>query len=184
VSPLYAGADGYAMLAEALRDAEDGEPETMLELFDDYVHRDPDGRYSPEWSAFLAISCLDGPPLDPATLPALQQRAETAAPVFGRSTIGLTLACSYWPVPPVNAGPTPVRAPGAPPIVVIGTTGDPATPLQWSEGLARELGSGRLVVVDGTSHTSALSGNPCLDRALSRYLVDARPPAAGLRCPA
>jgi hypothetical protein len=68
--------------------------------------------------------------------------------------------------------------------MVVGTTGDPATPLRWSEGLARELGSGRLVVVDGTSHTSSLSGNECLDEAVTRYLVDAVPPAAGLRCPA
>jgi hypothetical protein len=77
-----------------------------------------------------------------------------------------------------------VRAPGAPPIVVIGTTGDPATPLPWAEGLAAELGSGRLVVVEGSAHTSSLAGNRCLDDALVRYLVRARPPAAGLRCPA
>jgi hypothetical protein len=101
---------------------------------------------------------------------------------LGRTTIGLTQACSYWPVPPVNREPAPVRAPGASPIVVVGKTGDPATPVAWARGLADELGSGRLVIVDGTGHTSALDGNECLDEALERYLVDAEPPADGLRC--
>jgi hypothetical protein len=102
--------------------------------------------------------------------------------VFGRSTIGLTLPCSYWPVPPVNPDPKPVHAPSAPPIVVVGTTGDPATPVEWAAGLADELGSGRLVVVDGSGHTSALGGNGCVDEILERYLVDRVPPADGLRC--
>jgi hypothetical protein len=184
VAPLYAGEEGYETLAEALRDADGDDPEAMLELFDGYVQRDPDGRYASEWPAFLAISCLDGPPLDPATLPQLSERAERAAPVFGRSTIGLTLACSYWPVPPVNATATPVRAPTAPPIVVVGTTGDPATPVGWAAGLADQLGSGRLVIVDGTAHTSSLDGNACLDEALERYLVREQAPVDGLVCDA
>jgi pimeloyl-ACP methyl ester carboxylesterase len=182
VAPLYAGADGYETLAEALRDADDGDPERMLELFDEYVGRDADGRYAPEWPAFLAISCLDGPELDAATLPALEERAKREAPVFGLSTIGLTLPCSYWPVPPVNADPTPVRAPNSPPLMVVGTTGDPATPVEWAEGLVDELGSGRLVIVEGTAHTSTLDGNPCLDEAVRRYLLEERPPPSGLRC--
>jgi pimeloyl-ACP methyl ester carboxylesterase len=182
VAPLYAGADGYTLLAEALADAEDGDPGALLSLFDEYVGRDADGRYAPDWAAFLAISCLDGPELSAAALPAFVARAEREAPVFGRSTIGLTQACASWPVPPVMTDPTPVRAPGAAPIVVIGTTGDPATPLPWAEGLATELGSGRLVTVEGSAHTSSLAGNRCLDDALVRYLVRARPPAAGLRC--
>ncbi len=77
-----------------------------------------------------------------------------------------------------------VTAPTAPPIVVVGTTGDPATPVAWAQSLASELGSGRLVTVEGTTHTSSLDGNPCLDRVLERYLVDLDVPAAGLRCPA
>jgi pimeloyl-ACP methyl ester carboxylesterase len=77
-----------------------------------------------------------------------------------------------------------VRAPTAPPVVVVGTTGDPATPVAWADSLARELGSGRLVTVEGSGHTSSLDGNPCLDRILERYLVDDRAPATGVRCPA
>lgn len=181
-SPLYAGADGYVDLARSLRAAERGDPSAMLASFDDYVGRRAGGTYTPEWAAFLAISCADGPELAPAALPALEAHARAEAPTFGVSTIGLTLACSYWPVPAVNRVPIAVSAPGAPPIVVVGTTGDPATPIAWGEGLTRELGSARLITVEGTSHTSSLSGNICLDDALVAYLGRLRPPPRGLNC--
>jgi pimeloyl-ACP methyl ester carboxylesterase len=183
-SPLYEGADGYEDLAESLRAAERGDPEPMLEAFDDYVGRRSDGTYSPEWAAFLAISCADGPELTPEALPALEANADAAAPTFGVSTIGLTIACSYWPIAPVNRVPTPLTAPDAPPIVVVGTTGDPATPIAWSQSLTRELGSARLITVEGTTHTSSMAGNTCLDAALTAYLVDRRPPRRDLHCPA
>ncbi len=184
-APLYEGADGYGDLAESLHRTERGDPSAMLANFDDYVGRKSNGTYSPEWAAFLAISCADGPSLAPAAVPSLEAHARSAAPMFGVSSIGLTLACEYWAVAPVNRVPTAVSAPGAPPIVVVGTTGDPATPVAWAAGLAHELGpESRLVTVDGTSHTSTMSGSPCLDDAMDAYLVRLRPPARGLRCPA
>jgi len=100
------------------------------------------------------------------------------------ANIGLSLPCAYWPVPPVTPVPTAVSAPEAPPIVVVGTTGDPATPVAWAENLARQLGTARLITVDGTTHTSSLDANPCLDRALRRYLLRLQAPKPGLRCPA
>lgn len=182
-APLYSGASGYRILASALKAADDGDPSKLLDLFDEYMLRAPDGTYSTEWPAFLAISCADGPDLDTATAVALQARAATEAPIFGASNVGLSFPCAYWPFPPANPVAAPVSAPGAPPIVVVGTTGDPATPVAWSEGLARELGA-RLVTVDGTTHTSSLDGNPCLDRALTAYFLRLQPPKPGLRCPA
>jgi pimeloyl-ACP methyl ester carboxylesterase len=183
-APLYAGDEGYDLLAEALQSAEEGDADDMLEIFDGYVGRTADGRYSPEWPAFIAISCADGPVLDPGSLTALAERAAVASPTFGATTIGLTFPCSFWPVPPVNTEPTAVVAPDAPPLLVVGTTGDPATPIEWAEGLVRELVSGRLVTVEGTSHTSSLSANPCLDDVLVPYLVRLRPPPPGRECPA
>ena len=109
-------------------------------------------------------------------------KAAAQAPYFGASNVGLSLPCSYWPVPPVNVVATPVSAPSAPPVVVVGTTGDPATPIAWAQGLARQLGDARLVTVDGTTHTSTLDANPCLDSANVAYLVQLRPPKANLRC--
>ena len=108
-APLYAGSEGYTDLAESLRAAERGDPSAMLASFDDYVGRKAGGTYTPEWAAFLAISCADGPELDPAALPALEAHAQAEAPTFGVSTIGLTLTCSYWPVAPVNRVPTAVQ---------------------------------------------------------------------------
>ncbi len=183
-APLYSGAGGYRVLARALAKARDGDPQPLLRLFDDYVLRDANGRYAAEWPAFLAISCLDGPELDPDQIWAMQARAAQQAPYFGAANIGLSLPCAYWPVPPVNPTPTAVTAPTSPPIVVVGTTGDPATPVAWAAGLARELGNARFVTVVGTTHTSSLDGNPCLDRALTAYLIRLVPPRPGLRCPA
>jgi pimeloyl-ACP methyl ester carboxylesterase len=183
-APLYSGADGYRTLASALARAQDGDPNGLLSLFNDYVLRDTSGSYAAEWPAFIAVSCLDGPVLDATEIPAMQARATQAAPYFGASNIGLGVPCAYWPVPPVNRVPTPVSAPDAPPIVVVGTTGDPATPVAWAAGLARELGTARLVTVEGTTHTSSLDGNPCLDQALTAYLVRLKAPQPDLRCPA
>jgi pimeloyl-ACP methyl ester carboxylesterase len=183
-APLYAGAGGYHSLATALRDAEGGDPKALLGLFDNYMDRSSDGTYSPEWPAFLAISCLDGPDLQPAAADALLARAAEEAPYFGASNVGLGFPCSFWPVPPINAVAGPVSAPGTPPIVVIGTTGDPVTPIAWAENLARELGNARLVTVNGTAHTSSLDGNPCLDAANSAYLVRLQAPRSGLHCKA
>jgi pimeloyl-ACP methyl ester carboxylesterase len=183
-APLYAGAGGYNLLARALADAQDGKPDGLLRFFDDYMLRDASGSYAAEWPTFIAVSCADGPGIDPDEITPMQERAARQAPYFGASNIGLGAACAYWPVPPVNAVPTAVTAPDSPPLVVVGTTGDPATPVAWADGLARELGNARLITVEGTTHTSSLDANPCLDRALTAYLVRLEPPNPGLRCPA
>ena len=138
--------------------------------------------YDEEWPAFIAISCADGPNLSVAATEALQQRAAAEAPTFGASTVGLGFPCSYWPYPEAHRGPYRFSAPGAPPIVVVGTVGDPATPVAWAVGLAAQLASARLVTVAGTTHTSSLYGNQCLEALLTRYLVDEVPPANGAQC--
>ncbi|MBM3673925.1 MAG: alpha/beta hydrolase [Actinobacteria bacterium] len=181
-SPLYEGAPAYDDLAEALRDAERGDPSALLDEFDVYVGRSSDGTYDAEWPAFLAISCIDVPQLSVTEMREAQARATIASPDFGAANTGLGYPCSFWPVPAVTATTGPVRAPGAAPIMVIGTTGDPATPVEWSESLARQLGSGRLVVVEGSTHTSLLDGPRCLEDLAIRYLVDLEPPPEGARC--
>lgn len=181
-APLYMGRSAYGSLAAELRAAERGDASGLLREFDVFLGRSGDGTYDTEWSAFLATSCLDGPVLDAAATTALQARAAVEAPEFGAANVGLGYPCSYWPVPPVNPVPAPVTAPAAPPLVVIGTTGDPATPLAWAGGLARQLGPATLVTVEGTTHTALLDGGPCLEAMATRYLVELVPPAPGLRC--
>ena len=179
---LYGGRQAYGEIADGLHQLEGGDPSSLLRNFDDYVGRSGNGTYSSDWAAFIASSCADGPNLTVPDFEALQAKAAVDAPDFGAINVGLGFACSYWPVPGANAVPTPIHGAGAPPIIVVGTTGDPATPVAWARNLVGELGSGRLITVDGTTHTSLLSHNRCLDAAVASYLVELVPPAPDLRC--
>jgi pimeloyl-ACP methyl ester carboxylesterase len=182
-TPLYGGRPAWPILADALAHARNGDGSDLLRLFDEQVERQTGGRYGDQYPAFLAISCLDGPSIgDVTTLRALEQTAAERAPRFGASNVGLGMACAFWPVPAVNR-PGAITAPGAPPIVVIGTTGDPATPIDWARGLASELGSGRLLIYRGEGHTAFPADDECLDPAVIRYLVDLRVPPDGTTCP-
>ena len=75
-----------------------------------------------------------------------------------------------------------ITAAGAPPIVVVGTTRDPATPYAWAVSLAKQLKSGVLVSRDGDGHTGYNAGNTCVDEAVEGYLVDGTVPKGGLSC--
>ena len=89
----------------------------------------------------------------------------------------------FPPGPTVLASKPPtIRAKGAAPIVVVGTTRDPATPYVWAKALAAQLDSGVLVSRDGDGHTGYHSGNACVDRAVEGYLVDGKVPRDGLSC--
>ncbi|HEY7438937.1 MAG TPA: alpha/beta hydrolase [Acidimicrobiia bacterium] len=181
-SPLYEGASADDRLASELHAGLGGDPNPLLDEFSQYMERSGDGSYSTTWPAFLAISCLDGPVLPLQPLIAAQRRAAVAAPDFGAANAGLGFPCAFWPVPARHPNGVRVSAPTAPPIMVVGTTGDPATPYQEAISLTQQLGSARLVTVEGSSHTSLLYGNPCLLDAARRYLIDLVPPPVGLRC--
>lgn len=178
---LYSGEEAYGSLASGLHALEQGRPGPLLAIYDSYVGRSG-GTYDAEWPAFVAISCADGPNLDRAATEALQARARTAAPRFGAASVGLGYECADWPYPPTRTAVGPVAAATTAPIVVVGTRGDPATPFSWARSLATELGNARLVAFDGTTHTATLNGSPCLDRVITRYLVDGRAPADGTTC--
>jgi pimeloyl-ACP methyl ester carboxylesterase len=181
-SALYAGADGYDDLAAALAQAAGGNGSRMLALADEYTGRTTGGKYSNETAAFYATSCIDAPaPPSVAAVQQLAARAARVAPHFGASTVWLGLPCTLWPVP-AEGKVTPIHAPGAPPIVLVGTTGDPATPYAWAQALARELQSGRLLTAEGTSHTSYGRGSECVDGTVDRYLLSLAVPAPGARC--
>jgi pimeloyl-ACP methyl ester carboxylesterase len=180
-SALYGGESAYSGLAAALVQVARGQGSRMLRYADDYTGRRADGTYSNETAALYATSCVDAP--SPRTLAGVQRLATTAAaaaPHFGPSTVWLGLPCTYWPAR-VTGKVAPVRAPGAPPIVVVGTTGDPATPYRWAEGLARQLQSGRLLTYDGSGHT-AYGRSSCINSNVDRYLVRLVMPAPGTTC--
>jgi pimeloyl-ACP methyl ester carboxylesterase len=179
---LYLGRSAWSSLADALADAEHGDASTLLAGADTFVGRDADGADDHVLDAFWAVSCLDGPVVQGADAAAtVEQQAVELAPRLGAFIANNSLPCSVWPVPPVPA-PGPLTAAGAPPILVIGTTKDPATPLPQARAMADTLARGRLLVAEGEQHTSFAQGNGCVDRAVTRYLVERKLPRAGTRC--
>jgi pimeloyl-ACP methyl ester carboxylesterase len=179
---LYFGRSGWRSLATALADAEDGDASTLLGYADAFVGRGANGTQHDALDAFWAITCLDGPivgDLDAAER--LQARAAAAAPRLGAFLVNFTLSCSMWPVPPITV-PGPLDAAGAPPILVVGTTDDPATPLGAAQMLTRSLDRAALLVAAGEQHTAFALGNACVDSAVVRYLVERRLPRTGARC--
>jgi pimeloyl-ACP methyl ester carboxylesterase len=179
---LYAGKAQWPELAAALDHADHGDPTDLFALSDEYTGRSSDGTYDAIDNAFFAIGCPDGPPMDGlAGMRAIEDRAAAAAPRLGRSIVNNSLACALWPVQPTAAA-APVHAPGTPPIVVIGTQHDPATPLAWAKGLASELDHGVLMTAPGSRHTAFAAGNSCIDDHVVNYLVNLKPPKNGTAC--
>lgn len=178
---LYAGSAAWSELASALDTADRGNASDLLSFADFYTGRDGNGSYDDTQEAFLAISCADGPPTgDVASLRAVEQRAAAAAPRLGPAIVNASLPCALWPV--TAPRPRALHASGAPPILVLGTRHDPATPLAWAKGLASELRSGILVEAEGTQHTAFGGGNRCVDPLVVRYLVELTVPKNDTRC--
>lgn len=174
---LYSRSSGWPAVAQALAEAERGSGATLLALADSYLQRDDDG-YAGSLEANLAVNCLDRPwPREPEPYTALADRLRATAPRLGPGVALSGLSCARWPVPPATV-PSPVRAEGAPPVVVVGTTRDPATPYAWSQALAAQLVSGVLLTRDGDGHTVYRAGGPaCLREPVDAYLLTGQAPA-------
>jgi pimeloyl-ACP methyl ester carboxylesterase len=180
---LYTGRFGYRVLEQALAAAQRGDGDKMLDLSDQYTGRRQDGTYDSSQPAFWAIGCLDGPAVGaPDVFQAAEPEFRAAAPRVGVPLLNYGLVCAYWPVPPVKSL-SPIQVDGTPPILIIGTTGDPATPLKWAEGLSEAISSAVLVVAEGSQHTSfLLAQNTCVDDIGIAYLVDRTAPANNTKC--
>jgi pimeloyl-ACP methyl ester carboxylesterase len=169
--------------ATAVRNLRSGGAETFLALVDRQTGRQPDGTYDNSSDAQVMVSCADTeerPGLDEAA--AVGARIRAAAPVFGPLFSTALVRCLGWPLP---ASPTPApTGAGAPPIVVIGTVGDPATPYEWSVQMTEALESAVLLTYEGDGHTAYLSAGPCIQSSVAGYLIQLDVPAVGTRCPA
>ena len=106
---------------------------------------------------------------------------EEASPTLGKVFAWFLTGCGGIQVESAE-DPREIRAAGAAPIVVVGTTRDPATPFQWAEALADQLESGVLIERDGDGHTGYNAGNECVDEAVESYLVEGTVPDDGLSC--
>ena len=176
VSALYAGADGYPDLSDALAQVGRGSGDHMLRFADAYTDRSSGGKYSSETAALYAIACTDSP--SPTSLTAVQKLADDAArvaPHFGATTAWIGLPCTYWPVH--GKPPAPVQEAGNAPILLIGNTRDPATPYTWAKNVASELRGSSLLTYDGSGHTAYGRGSACVDGAVEKLLRTAALPA-------
>jgi len=182
VAALYSR-DDWVLLRLALIQAFDGNGGGLLALADGYSGR-VNGTYdSSLLQANVAINCLDSGTAG-SSVADVEKRAsayESAAPIFGDSTRWSAVACHDWPVT-AEFGPPKLTAVGAAPIVVIGTTRDPATPYAWAKELASTLTSGVLLTRDGDGHTGYHQGNTCIDTAVDAYLLAGSVPKNGKRC--
>jgi pimeloyl-ACP methyl ester carboxylesterase len=142
----------WAPLRTGLTELAAGDGTILLKLADSYERRAKDGSYSGQNDAFRAISCVDG----------------------------LFRKCRFWPVP-TTSNPHHPTAAGLPTLLIISTTGDPATPYKSGVDLADDL-HGRLLTAEGTQHTIALQRTTCVDDAVTHYLIDLALPAQGTRC--
>jgi hypothetical protein len=92
-----------------------------------------------------------------------------------------SLQCAYWPVP--STPQVRLRGAGAPPILVVGTTRDPATPFRWAQALAHDLASGVLLGWNGDGHTAYMVSSSCVNSAVDKYLISLVVPRNGTICP-
>ena len=180
--PLYVK-EYWPKLTSALEQAiEDGRGTELLELSDQYTNRGSDGYEDNSTEVLYNVNCLDRSDGIPSSqVPSRFAAFDKASPTFGRVFAYSLATCHDWPVHTGKVG-APITAAGAPPIVVVGTTRDPATPYSWAVALADELESGRLVTRDGDGHTGFQRGNECVDDAVEGFLLDGTVPRDGLRC--
>ncbi|MBB4713571.1 pimeloyl-ACP methyl ester carboxylesterase [Streptomyces luteogriseus] len=174
----------WEQLREALTSAmKENDGSGLLVLSDSYYERDADGAYSNLMSANAAVNCLDLPASfdTPEEVSRALPEFEKASPVFGKGLAWAALNCAYWPVH-ATGEPHRIEAKGAAPIVVVGTTRDPATPYRWAKALAGQLSSARLLTYEGDGHTAYGRGSSCIDRTINAYLLRGTPPTDGKRC--
>jgi len=172
----------WPILREALSSAQGGDGSYLAALAYSLSGLTDNGSFSNIVSAGFATSCLDSPA--PRTIHRFERLAaqlSKSAPDFGAAEAWWGLPCLYWPIrSKAHAGAA--HAPGAPPILVVGSTGDPATPYAWAQALARQLPRATLLTRTGPGHTAYRSSS-CIRRWVDRYLETLKMPSAGTVCP-
>ncbi len=172
VGGLYDVTYGWSQLRPMLAAAFAGDFSGLSASVDLYTSRNGDGTYSDNSNdAIMAINCMDRP--DRGTVDETKELAKQwteFAPVFGGYLAWGNIACSYWPAQATGM-PRAISAPGANPILVVGTTHDPATPYIWAKSLAEQLTSGLLLTLDGDGHTAYRQGSKCIDEVVDEYFL-------------
>ena len=176
LSSLYSPS-GWGRLGAALQEAQAGSGAALVSMSDTYDTENGPNSVDAE----NAVSCLDHPvPTDPSVYPQLAAAAAAKAPFFGPMLTWGLLQCAVWPVPP-DRTPGPVSAQGAPPLLLVASSGDPATPHAWASAVQGELAKSALVTWQGVSHV-AYYYSPCVRAIDQAYLLDGTLPANGTVC--
>jgi pimeloyl-ACP methyl ester carboxylesterase len=168
------GPTGEAQLRRALQDALDGDGDALVDLADEYIG-------ASAFAPYLGVLCVDG--ARPQGVDAWWEfvaATKAVAPDLGASVANEIIACAYWPTPPVGSEPIEWSS-SLPPILLVASTEDAATPLDDAERVHTDLPNSALIVRDGPGHTS-FGSSPCIDRAVRRYFIGLEPPAEGTVC--
>jgi pimeloyl-ACP methyl ester carboxylesterase len=184
---LYAE-DSWPALTDMFTELFAGGADATFASVDDYNGRNSDGTYQDNSNdVYSAVTCAEGDLGTDSTdtlggIPVLQAKAPTIGDYFGYDdTFVLDALCSNWPYPVADM-PTVFDADGAPPIIVIGTTNDPATPYANAVSLSKQLSSGVLISYEGEGHTIYAQGVACVDDAVDAYFIDGTVPASDPMC--
>ncbi|MEY9925664.1 pimeloyl-ACP methyl ester carboxylesterase [Catenulispora sp. GP43] len=179
----------YALTSPALSAAANGDGTQILGLADLWNSRTLGASgssgaatgYAAGFQDNVALFCTDRPwPSGTAGYRSLLAASEAASPHLGAERATMALPCGSWPTTDL---PHVVRAPGAPPILVVSSIGDPITPYQWGVHVANSLANGVLLTSESHGHTAyGGNGSPCLDAHVDDYIVNAAPPAPGTAC--
>lgn len=173
----------WPQLARALSQAQTGNGNGLVQLADAYLQRRPDGSYPFGFEIYFAVSCLDSTwPRDPQVVFDAAKGIGIAYPRLGEGLVNDYIRCALWPVPPNPLTAVPSTMKGLPPIVVISTTGDPATPYASGLRIAQQIPDARLVTNVGEGHTIYAQGKACVDDPVTTYLIDLTAPEDGLWC--
>ena len=187
LSALYDNVDGWPKLRTALSEGLQGYGDSFLDLVDQYSDRSPDGTYlANELDSGAIIDCLDWP--DTRTIEETKEEAKRftdVAPIFGPYLAYTNIACKYL-TPMIKDKLTresnKITSIKTVPIIVIGTTGDPATPYKWAVGLHKIFTTSSLITLNGDGHLGQGRGSACVDDAVDAYLLEGISPKENLSC--
>ncbi|MFF6988102.1 alpha/beta fold hydrolase [Streptomyces sp. NPDC010273] len=176
--------DFWEYLTEGLEQAYSGDGKVLMALSDSMNGRSENGEYSNITAANIAINCADDKPrYTAADVEGKLPEFRAASPLFGDFLAWGMVSCTDWAVPGAADHPD-VSANGSASILVVGNTGDPATPYEGARKMVDALGKGVAVELTyrGQGHGAYDSKNKCVQSAVNGYLLNGKIPAAGTVC--
>ncbi|MET0275392.1 MAG: alpha/beta hydrolase, partial [Acidimicrobiia bacterium] len=170
-------------LGRALANATRGDARALLQISDSRLGRSTDGHWDPTVEANVVISCVDRPEKPRTDVGELADvlRFQAEIPPWGGGWA--VSGCTGMPKAAKGDALGDVKVAGTAPILVIGTTGDPATPYSGAVSMLTRVAGSTLLTFESTEHTAfGTARSDCIDAAVTRYLVDQTMPAPNTRC--